>query len=131
VSDCVVTVPQRLWGEWLDEGDLPGEPDTGDTFHFWLASPLPEMQPGERVYIVAHGRLRGYAPLVAIERRCRLRPSVGCLVRRGGAVAVTIDRPIRGFQGFRYVDWDRSEEHEFPDWRTAGLPAEPRQELLL
>jgi hypothetical protein len=127
----MVTVPMRLWSEWLDEGDLPGEPSTGDTFHFWLAGPLPEMQPGERVYIVAHGRLRGYAPLVAIERRCRLRPSVGCLVRRGGAVAITIDRPIRGFRGFRYRWWDRSEEHEFPDWQMSGLPAEPRQELLL
>jgi hypothetical protein len=131
MSDVCVTVPMRLWEEWLDEGSLPGEPDTGDTFHFWLASPLPEMQPGERVYIVAHGRLRGYAPLVAIERRCRLRPSVGCLVRRGGAVAVTIDRPIKGFRGWRYVDWGRSEERPFPDWASANVHTESQQGALL
>jgi hypothetical protein len=116
MSDVVVTVPRRLWSEWLDEGSLPGEPDTGDTFHFWLAGPLPDIQIGSRVYIVAHGRLRGYAPLVAIERRCRLRPSVGCLVRRGGAVAITIGRPIRGFRGFRYRWWEREEEIAFPNW---------------
>jgi hypothetical protein len=75
MSDVCVTVPMRLWEEWIDEGDLPGEPYTGDTFHFWLGGPLPEMQPGERVYVVAHGRLRGYAPLVGIEQRCRRRSS--------------------------------------------------------
>lgn len=131
MTDCVVTVPMRLREEWIDEGDLPGEPYTGDTFHFWLGGPLPEMQPGERVYVVAHGKLRGYAPLVSIERRCRLRPSVGCLVRRGDAVAVTIDRPIRGFRGWRYVDWDRSEEKPFPDWRSEGVPPDPYQGALL
>lgn len=122
MSDVVVTVPQGLWEEWLWEGDLPDEAETGDTFHFWLQRPLPEMQPGDRVYIVAFGRLRGYAPLVKVEQRCTLRPSMGCLVRKAGAVAVTIDRPIRGFRGWRTVDWDRSEERAFPDWKTAGLP---------
>lgn len=122
--DVVVTVPQGLWEEWLWEGDLPGEDYSGDTYHFWLAGPLPDMQPGDRVYIVAYGRLRGYAPLVAIEQRCKLRPSMGCLVRRGGAAAVTIDQPIRGFRGWRYVDWQREDEQPFPDWRTAGLPAD-------
>lgn len=129
--DVVVTVPQRLWSEWLDEGCLPnGDGTDSDSeymaFHFWLQRPLPDIKPNERVYIVAHGRLRGYAPLVGIEQRCRLRASMGCLVRRGGAVAVTIDRPIRGFRGWRYVDWERSEERAFPDYRTAGVPgAEP------
>jgi hypothetical protein len=129
--DVVVTCPMAAWEEWIEEGDLPGEPYTGDTFHFWLGGPLPEMQPGERVYVVAYGRLRGYAPLVSIERRCRLRPSVGCLVRRGDAVAVTIDRPIRGFRGWRYVDWERSEEKPFPDWMSSNVPTAPRQETLL
>lgn len=125
--DVVVTVPQRLWAEWLDEGCLPDDERSElmaefMVFHFWLQHPLPDMRPGDRVYVVAHGRLRGYAPLVGIEQRCRLRPSMGCLVRRGGSVAVTIDRPIRGFRGWRYVDWKRSEEHAFPDYRTAGVP---------
>lgn len=127
--DVVVTVPMRLWDEWIWEGDLPDEDYTGDTYHFWLQRPLPEMQPGDRVYVVAYGRLRGYAPLVAVEQRCRLRPSMGCLVRRGNAVAVTIDRPIRGFRGWKYRWWEQEEEREFPGWATEGVPSEVVAEI--
>ncbi len=124
MADVVVTVPMRLWEEWLDEGSLAGGPDSEvySAFHFWLQRPLPRIQPGERVYIVAHGRLRGYAPLVHVEQRCRLRPSVGCLMRTGGAVAVTIDRPIRGFRGWQYRDWEYADERPYPEWRTDNVP---------
>ncbi len=122
MPDVCVTVPMAAWEEWLWEGDLPDEQYTGDTYHFWLQRPLPDVQPGARVYVVAYGLLRGYAPLVAVEQRCKLRPSMACLVRQGSAVAVTIDQPIRGFRGWRYRDWDRSAERPFPAWRTAGLP---------
>lgn len=119
MSDVVVTVPQRLWAEWLAEGDLPGEPAQYQS-HFWVPT-LPVIEPGERVYIVAHGRLRGYAPLVVAERVCRLRRDRGCLLREGGAEAVTIDEPIRGFQGWRYRWWDRADEYLFFGWRTEGV----------
>lgn len=110
MADCVVTVPKRLWDEWIAEGDLPGEDDGGE-YVFWIGGPLPTIAPGERVYIVAHGKLRGYAPLT------RAVPGYG-LVRGGGAVACTIDEPIRGFQGWRYRHWNREDEKPFPDWRT-------------
>lgn len=123
-DDVVVTVPKGLWDEWLEEGDAafldghsePAPWDQEAEYHFWLAHPLPAINRGARVYIVAHGKLRGYAPLVRIEQRCRLRPQRGCLVRRGDAVAVTIDEPIRGFQGWRYRWWERSQERPFPGW---------------
>ena len=124
MPDVVVTVPKQVWLDWLDEGDLPGDPPMGEEWGFSTWGPEPDIKAGERVYIVAYGRLRGYAPLVAVEEQCSLRPSVGCLLRQGGAVAATIDRPIRGFQGFRYRDWDRSKEQPFPDWRSAGVPAD-------
>lgn len=117
MSDVVVTVPKGLWDAWLAEGDLPGE-EAQYASHFWLAGPLPKIQPGERVYIVAHGKLRGYAPLVEIEKHCRLRPSVGCLLRHGDAVAVTIPEAVRGFQGWRYRWWDLASETPFPEWMT-------------
>jgi hypothetical protein len=131
--DVVVTVPMRLWSEWIDEGQLPDEPENGWGYHFWVArSSLPKINPGDRVYIVAHGRLRGYAPLVRVETRCRLMPSMACLLRQGGAVAVTIERPIRGFRGWQYRDWERDEERPFPDWKTAGVPgAQPERAALL
>lgn len=114
MSDVVVTVPKALWSDWIAEGDLPGEKPQYES-HFWL-NELPDIKPGERVYVVAHGRLRGYAPLVRTEDCCRLRPTRSCLLREGGAQAVTIDEPIRGFQGFRYRWWNRSDEVPFPDW---------------
>ena len=120
MSDVVVTIPKDLWEDWIDEGDLPGDPPSGNRSHFWITG-LPAIDVGERVYIVAHGRLRGYAPLVGIEQPCSLWRQRSCLLRDGGAVAVTISEPIRGFQGWRYRWWDRDAEGPFRDWRTAEL----------
>lgn len=122
MADIVVTVPKHLWSSWLDEGEVPGAPREGFDYHFWFYGGLPTIEPGERVYIVAHGKLRGYAPLVEIEQSCRLRPAAHCLLRRGGAVAVTlyngalIER-VDGFRGYRYRWWDREIERPFPHWR--------------
>lgn len=115
--DVVVTVPKGLWQAWIAEGDLPGEPWSGYASHFWFRGPLPDIKSGERVYVVAHGKVRGYAPLHAVERRCRMRPDASCLLRLGNAEAVTISEPVRGFQGWRYRWWDRADERPFPDWQ--------------
>ena len=114
MTDVVVTVPMAQWQAWVDEGDLPGEVAQYES-HFWIGN-RPTIAPGDRVYIVAHGRLRGYAPLVRVESSCELRPERLCLVRTGGAEAVTIPETIRGFQGYRYRWWRRSAEVPFPDW---------------
>ena len=114
-GDVVVTVPQWLGLDaWIAEGDPAGAPWSGTEWAFYLGGAAPRMQPGDRVYVVCKGKLRGYAPLVRIGRTPR-----GCsLVRRGGAVAVTIPEYIRGFRGFRYRWWDRAIEQPFTDWRT-------------
>lgn len=97
MTDVVVTCPMGLWKEWIDEGDAVGDPSSGQEWHFYVGGPRPHIQPGERVYVVAHGRLRGYAPLVRIEPT----RTGFALVRHGDAVAVTIDEPIRGFRRWR------------------------------
>lgn len=74
--------------------------------------------PGERVYIVCEGKLRGYAPLLFIDDYDNRSNGRWALVRGGGAVAVTIDEPIRGFQGFRYRRWEYKDEKPFPNWKT-------------
>lgn len=67
--DVCVTVPKALWEIWLDEGNLPGDAWNGSEYHFFGRGGRPKIEAGEHVYIVAHGRLRGYAPLVAIDCR--------------------------------------------------------------
>lgn len=128
VVDVVVTVPKDRWQEWLDEGDLPGDPrdeEDEDFYAFSLrSSAMPEIAPGERVYVVAHGKLRGFAPLDELTWEGKLfgearKPGVQfALVRGGGAVAVTIAEPIIGFMGWRYRWWDRGIEVPFRDWKT-------------
>ena len=132
MSDCVVTVPQnfthpdapglRGLDAWAAEGDAAGEPESGQEWWFTTYGPLPVFVPGDRLYIVCEGRLRGYSPLTAVyydESRLRNGQAPIAFVRRGGAVAVTIPEPIVGFRGWRARWWDRSIEVPFPDWRTA------------
>ena len=129
--DVVVTVPARLWRDWLAEGDLPGQEAEYES-HFWLSA-LPRIAPGDRVYAAAHGAIRGYAPLVRTEARCVLAPYRACLVRTGGAVAVTVPGlEVVGFRGFRYRWWDRADEVPFPRWKDplarvtrASIDAQP------
>lgn len=113
-NDVVVTVPMAVWGAWLLEGDLPGEPWSGMESHFYLRGNPPQMHIGNRVYVVAHDKLRGYAPLVRVELYEHRRFA---LVRRGGAIATTIDESIRGFRGWRRRWWNYDLERPFPDWR--------------
>lgn len=85
MTDVVVTVPKNRWADWINEGNLPGESWDSERYEFTVGGPAPDIRPGERVYIVAHGLLRGYAPLIALERRLH----GFALIRGGNAVAVT------------------------------------------
>lgn len=123
MSDLVVTVPKWFWPEWIDEGDAVGEPATGLEWDFYLGGGRPPIEPGERVYVVAHGRLRGYAPLVRVERTDR----GWSLVRHAGAAAVTTPEVIRGFRGWRVAWWNRADEVAFPAWKTEGVIMEERR----
>ena len=131
--DVVVTVPKDGWQDWLAEGHRANEPSlyVCPDYHWFGRGAVPPIVAGERVYIVAHGRLRGYALLIRLEQAKRgWQPEwwwPGCtwaLVRRDRAVPVTIDETIRGFPGWRVRWWPRTQEHYFPEWQTAGLPAQ-------
>ena len=112
-NDVAVTVPMRMWEEWIAEGDAVGESYQGDLWGYSTGGGRPPCRPGDRVYIVAHGKLRGYSPLVYLERDGHR----WCMVRGGGAVAVTIREPIQGFRGWRRRWWSVEDERPFPNWR--------------
>ncbi len=118
--DVVVTVPKRFGlDRWIAEGDPAGSPWSGQAWHFYLGGVLPRIQPGERVYVVYNGALRGYAPLIRID----VEGWQYGLVRHGAAVAVSLAEYIPGFRGFRYRWWERALEQPFADWqdRQAAL----------
>lgn len=136
MADQVATVPMHLWWSWLAEGGLAptdgsAEPWDGATeSHFWLPVLPRGVHAGDRLYLVAHGHVRGYAPIAYMEDICRLNPHRACLVRRGGAVAVTpmaAGRPVyvRGFQGARERWWARAVEAPFAHWQTYGVRPPP------
>jgi hypothetical protein len=86
----------------------------------FLGGNKPPIGPGDKLYIVAHNRLRGYAPVTRLagpEETGR----GWAICRRGGGVAVTISAPIKGFQGFRKVWWSEQDERPFPEWKTEGV----------
>jgi hypothetical protein len=119
--DVVVTVPKSFGLErWIAEGDPVGAPWSGQEWHFSLGRTKPKIEPGERVYVVYNGKLRGYAPLVRVEKVADYYGDRVSLVRHGDAVAVTIDAFIKGFRGFRYRWWDIDAERPFPDWNRSN-----------
>ena len=111
MPDLVGTCPKSFWLEWIAEGDAAGDPETGEEWGWYTHSPLKRLIGiGDRFYVVAHGKLRGYAPVTGV--------GIGAILRHGGGVAVTIPEPIPGFRGLRKRWWQREIEIPFPDWRT-------------
>ena len=98
MKDVVVTVPKWFWPQWISEGDAAGDPPTGEEWGFSVGA-KPDVEPGDRCYVVAHGKLRGYAPVTNLRVRAGTKGWSIC--RMGGAVACTIDKRIRGFRGGR------------------------------
>jgi hypothetical protein len=123
--DVVVTLAKSFGLQrWIDEGDPAGEKWSGTNWAWFIGKRFPKkLQFGERVYVVYDKHLIGYSPLWAIDAvpggfDSEMDQREGfALIRQGGAVAVTIDQQIKGFQGFRYRWWDRSEERPFPEWK--------------
>jgi hypothetical protein len=123
MGDLVVTCPAPFFPDWIAEGDAAGDPYTGEEWG-WFTRIRPSIEPGERLYVVACGKLRGYAPVTRVAFSDHHGLWVIC--RRGGAMAMTIEQPIQGFRGLRRVWWSRDQEQPFPDWRTYGVKPTPR-----
>lgn len=115
MSDLVSTCPKDFWDQWIAEGDAAGDPYTGEEWGWYTShSFAARIQPGDRFYVVAHGKLRGWAPVTRVEAN----PGGYVICRRGDAVACTLPTVIPGFRGLRVRWWQREEELPFPDWRT-------------
>ena len=115
---------------------MPGD-DSDKFFGFSTSWPRPKIDPGDRVYILCEGFIRGYAPLV--EMRTSSHRGGWCkieFIRAGGAVAVTIrgpdglPLPVVGFRGWRYRFWELENEMPFPGWQTYGTKSWKRKSAL-
>lgn len=117
--DLVGTCPKAFWEEWLGEGSCAGGKDSGDEYGWYTRSRSAELiKPGDRFYVVAHGKLRGWAPVTKVVFDPGYPEGGWIICRRGGAVACTIPQPIPGFRGLRKRWWERETEIPFPDWKT-------------
>jgi hypothetical protein len=116
--DLVGTCPKDFWDEWIAEGDAAGDSYTGEEWGWYTGHSLAtSIQPGERFYVVAHGKLRGWAPVTRVEDNSW--KSGGYVIcRRGDAVACTVPFAIPGFRGLRQRWWDTATEVPFQDWKT-------------
>lgn len=115
--DLVGTCPKDFWLEWIAEGDAAGDPETGEEWGWYTEHSYKTLiRPGDRFYVVSHGRLRGYAPVTSAPGH-----NGGPIGRKGGAIACTISEPIPGFRGLRKRWWSHADELPFPDWKSAGL----------
>lgn len=120
MTDLVGTCPKGFWEEWIAEGDPAGTQWSGEEWGWWTKHSYARLiQPGDRFYVVAHGKLRGWAPVTRVLREG---PS-WVICRRGDAVACTIDKPIPGFRGLEKRWWSREDERPFPDWKRVTAPA--------
>lgn len=124
--DLVGTFPKDFFLEWIAEGDAAGDPPTGEEWGWYTRDSLAlQAKPGDRFYVVAHGLLRGWAPVTRVQDS----GDSFVICRRGDAVACAIDVPVPGFRGLRTRWWDRSQEKPFPDWTSAGLPEPKRKKI--
>lgn len=117
MADLVGTCPKDFWLEWIAEGDAAGEPESGQEYEWHTGSRLiAKINEGDRFYVVAHGRLRGWAPVLSVHSDDSY-PG-GFIVRGARAVACTLDAPVPGFRGLRQRWWPRESELPFPEWRA-------------
>jgi hypothetical protein len=118
--DLVGTCPKDFWEEWIAEGDAAGDPESGAEYGWYTGSALAgSIGEGDRFYVVAHGKLRGWAPVVFVENsRTDNGRGSWVIVRKGGAVACTVPQEMKGFRGLRRRWWKREEERPFPEWRN-------------
>jgi hypothetical protein len=119
MPDLVGTCPKDFWDEWIAEGDASGDPETGEEWSWETRHPLARaIHPGDRLYVVAHAKLRGYAIVTRVTTDSDEYGYSYSIIRKGNAVACTIDEPIPGFRGIRFRWWQRDRERLFPEWKT-------------
>ena len=123
--DLVGTCPKHFWRDWVDEGDPAGTPESGEEWGWHTRHSLAaQIRPGERFYVAAWGRLRGYAPVTRVTRDAG---GGWVICRRGGAVACTIAEAVPGFRGLEKRWWAREDELPFLDWQTMGVDVPRRK----
>lgn len=141
--DLVVTCPKGFWFDWIAEGDPAGTPESGQEWGWYMGGRQPPIGAGDRLYVVAWGRLRGWAPVTVLrgavytkfgktpaawlEAEQVLFSDQWCICRRGGAEAITISEAIPGFRGWRKRWWPREAEVPFLEWQTEGVGLKPRR----
>lgn len=134
--DLVGTVALDDWEAWLAEGDCSGDAPTGEEWGWYTKHGDARLiRPGERFYVVSHGRVRGYALVTAVLRRpdtfviCRRAASMACtIVNVAGDVETPVE--VQGFRGVVKRWWALGMERPYPDWKTDNVKSAEERNAL-
>jgi hypothetical protein len=127
--DLVGTCPKDFWREWIAEGDPAGVPWSGEEWGWYTRHSLAaEIKQGERFYVVAWGRLRGWAPVTRVARDA----GGGWIIcREGHAVSCTLEEPVPGFRGLEKRWWRYEDERPFDDWQDANVGKDAKRKAAI
>lgn len=110
--DILVTIPKREMNNIKKEDAWLKNQKPGEAVQFWSMSRIPkDIHAGDRVYFVEAGAVRYYHELLSISNESSMKCEATDRVWGGPALILTCPPvtlknpvPMKGFQGFRYVE---------------------------
>lgn len=107
MSDIAITIPMHVaWEDYQMELDRAAD---GETMNFKVSG-MPKASPGDRCYVVHRGYVRGYMIISGLSEEGFTCTTFGHrydgkFIQRTGPFYPVEPIPMRGFQGFRYVNF--------------------------
>ena len=114
--DIIVTTPKAEMANAAREAEACKRDGGGEYFRRFPVDRAPQVLPGDRVYYVEDGAIRGFAVVKRIHATARGMPCATTGRRWPPGVYVFMDAttwkwirpvPMKGFQGFRYKTFAR------------------------
>lgn len=107
--DIIITIPKKI--AWTDyEKEMLAVKDGSQVMNFKVSS-FPKIKPGNRCYVVHDGEIKGWMKIVGTseeEFECTTtgKKWSGKFIQRSGPFHYINPIEMKGFQGFRYANFN-------------------------